>query len=64
MYDQYTEKFAYDHGSLGPSYHEVRIRHFLSARQLNFVCFQIQMLLRLTLCYNLDLGRHVTEITC
>ena len=49
MYDQYTEKFAYDHGSLGPSYHEVRIRHFLSARQLNFVCFQIQMLLRLTL---------------
>jgi hypothetical protein len=49
MYDQYTEKFAYNHGSLGPSYREVRIRPFLSARQLNFVCFQIRMLLRLPL---------------
>jgi len=45
---QYAEKFAYGHGSLGLYFHEVRIRPFLSARHLNFVCFQIRMLLRLT----------------
>ena len=48
MCHQYAEKFAYDHGSLGLNFHEVRIRPFLSARHLNFVCFQIRMLLRLT----------------
>jgi hypothetical protein len=45
---QYAEKFAYGHGSLGINFHEVRIRPLLSARHLNFVNFQIQMLLRLT----------------
>ena len=48
MCHQYAEKFAYDHGSLGLNFHEVRIRPFLSARHLNFVCFQMRMLLRLT----------------
>jgi hypothetical protein len=46
---QFTEKFAYGYGSLGLNFHEVRIRPFLSASHLNFVCFQIRILLRLTL---------------
>jgi hypothetical protein len=47
---QFAEKFAYGHGSLDLHFHEVRIRPFLSASHLNFVCFQIPMLLRLTPC--------------